>query len=110
LDESKTKLNRPISKAEVLTSLKSLNLNRSPGYDGLLVEFYIVFFPDICDMLLDCYFYSFEQGFMSTSQRNGVITLLPKKDKDPFVITNHRPISLLIIRIIRLLLKLWQIV
>jgi hypothetical protein len=68
LDESKIKLNRPISKAEVLTSLKSLNLNRSPGYDGLPVEFYIVFFPDICDMLLDCYFYSFEQGFMSTSQ------------------------------------------
>ena len=95
LEDSKTKLNRPISKAEIFTSLKSLNLNRSPGYDGLPAEFYIVFFNDICDMLLDCYYYSFEQGFMSISQRNGVITLLPKKDKDPLFIKNHRPITLL---------------
>ena len=44
LDDSKTKLNRLISKAEIFTSLKSLNLNRSPGYDGLPAEFYIVLF------------------------------------------------------------------
>ena len=95
LDDSITKLNRPISKAEIFTSLKSLNLNHSPGYDGLPTEFYIVFFNDICDMILDCYYYSFEQGFMSISQRNGVITLLPQKDKDPLFIKNHRPITLL---------------
>ena len=32
---------------------------------------------------------------MSSSQRNGIITLLPKKDKDPLYVKNHRPISLL---------------
>ena len=94
-DDSKIQLNRPISKAEISTSLKSLNLNRTPGYDGLPAEFYIVFFNDICDMLLDCFHYSFEKGFMSSTQRTGVITLLPKKDKDPHFIKNHRPISLL---------------
>ena len=31
---------------------------------------------------------------MSVSQRNGVITLLPKKDKDPLYVKNN-PISLL---------------
>ena len=94
-DDSKIQLNRPITKAEILKSLKSLNLNRTPGYDGLPAEFYIVFFNDICDMLLDCFHYSFEKGFMSSTQRTGVITLLPKKDKDPHLIKNHRPISLL---------------
>ena len=94
-DDSKIKLNSPVSNAEILSALKSLNLNRSPGYDGLPVEFYIVFFHDICDLLLNCYRYSFEQGFLSVSQRNGVITLLPKKDKDPLYVKNHRPISLL---------------
>ena len=94
-EDSKIKLNCPIAKTEILTSLKLLNLNRSPGYDGLPVEFYIVFFNDICDMLLDCYQFSFDQGFMSMSQRNGVITLLPKKDKDPHSTKNYRPISLL---------------
>ena len=94
-DDSKLKLNSFVSKAEILSALKSLNLNRSPGYDGLPVEFYIVFFHDICDLLLNCYHYSFEQGFLSVSQRNGVITLLPKKDKDPMYVKNHRPITLL---------------
>ena len=94
-DDSKNKLNRPITKAEVLTSLKSLNLNRSPGYDGLPAEFYVVFFNDICDMLLDSFHFSFEQGFMSSTQRTGIITLLPKKDRDPYFVKNHRPISLL---------------
>ena len=46
-------------------------------------------------MLLNCYLYSLEQGFMSSSQRNGIITLLPKKDKDPLLVKNYRPISLL---------------
>ena len=32
---------------------------------------------------------------MSLSQRNGVITVLPKKDRDPHFIKNYRPISLL---------------
>ena len=94
-DDSQLKLNSPVSKAEILSALKSLNLNRSAGYDGLPVEFYIVFFHDIFDLLLNCYRYSFEQGFLSVSQRNGVITLLPKKDKDPLYVKNHRPISLL---------------
>ena len=105
-EDSKIKLNSPITRAEIVTSLKSLNLNHSPGYDGLPAEFYIVFFNDICDMLIDCYQYSFDKGFMSLSQRNGVITVLPKKDRDPHFIKNYRPISLLT-PIIKSLLKSW---
>ena len=80
-DDSKFKLNSHVSKAEILSALKSLNLNHSLGYDGLPVEFYIVFFHDICDLLLNCYCYSFEQGFLSVSQCNGVITLCLGKIK-----------------------------
>jgi len=94
-EDSKNNLDKPISKAEILASLKDLKFNKTPGLDGLPVEFYVVFFHDIIDLLLDCYQYSFDQGVMSSSQRNGVITLLPKKDKDPFFVTNYRPISLL---------------
>ena len=46
-------------------------------------------------MLLDSFHFSFEQGFMSSSQRTGSIILLPKKDRDPYFVKNHRPISLL---------------
>ena len=62
---------------------------------GLPVEFYIVFFQDIADLLISSLNYSFDQGILSSSQRNGVITLLPKKDRDPTSVRNYRPISLL---------------
>ena len=45
-------------------------------------------------MLLNSFNYSFENGLLLLSQRNGVITLLPKKDKDLLAIKNYRPISL----------------
>ena len=39
--------------------------------------------------------YSFEQGFLSPSQRRGVVRLIPKKDKNLFEVRNWRPITLL---------------
>jgi hypothetical protein len=44
---------------------------------------------------MESFTFSFENGLLSLSQRNGIITLLPKKDKDPLNIRNYRPISLL---------------
>ena len=94
-EQLKDTLNRPISKAEILESLKSMHHNKSPGFDGVPVELYIVFFQDIADLLISSLNYSFDQGILSSSQRNGVITLLPKKDRDPTSVRNCRPISLL---------------
>ncbi len=37
----------------------------------------------------------FDSGEMSITQRHGVISLLPKKDKDILELKNWRPISLL---------------
>ena len=91
----KLSLDQPISKHEVFQTISSMNHNKSPGYDGIPVEFYIVFWNDISDMLLDSLNYSFENGRLSLSQRNGIITLLPKKDRDLLEIQNYRPISLL---------------
>ena len=43
-EKLKDTLNRPISKADILETLKSMHHNKSSGFDGLPVEFYIVFF------------------------------------------------------------------
>ena len=94
-DEDKQIIDQPITKQELYNTLVSMKLNKTPGFDGLPVEFYIVFWPDISEMYLNSLNYSMENGIMSHSQRNGIITLLPKKDKDVLYIGNHRPISLL---------------
>ena len=88
-------LERPITKQELYDTVTSMKHNKSPGLDGLPVEFYIVFWTDLSDLLLNSFNFSMENGLMSSSQRNGVITLIPKKDKDTLFLKNFRPISLL---------------
>ena len=94
-DDCKQFLDQPVAKSELYNTLISMHQNKTPGYDGLPTEFYITFWPDISDILINSYNYSLSKGQMSLSQRNGIITLLPKKDKDPLRIKNYRPISLL---------------
>ena len=74
-----------------------MKMNKTPGFDGIPVECYIVFWPDIGDKLMNSFNFSLQTGILSPSQRNGIITLLPKKDKDPLLIKNYRPITLLTI-------------
>ena len=75
--------------------IKSMNRNKTPGFDGIPVEFYMIFWPDISDLLMKSLNFSLQNGILSPSQRNGIITLLPKKDRDPLLINNYRPITLL---------------
>lgn len=88
-------LENPLSRNEIFDVIKSMKMNKSPGFDGFPIEFYMVFWPDICDMLMDSYNNSLQNGVLSMSQRNGVITLLPKKDRNPLFVKNYRPITLL---------------
>ena len=72
-----------------------MKFNKTPGFDGFPIEFYTVFWSDINDMLMDSYDYSLQNELMSMYQRNGVIILLPKMDKDPLLVKNYRSITLL---------------
>ena len=77
---------------------KIINLfakNKTPGNDGLQIEFYIKFWDYIGPLLVECFNFSFRSGVLSNSQRQAVISLLAKKDKDRLYVENWRPISLL---------------
>ena len=80
---------------EIHKAVKSLALNKTPGIDGLPVEFYRVFWEDIKDILLSTYKNSFRKGLLTTSQRQGIINLIPKKDKDLTELKSWRPLSIL---------------
>jgi hypothetical protein len=70
-----------------------MKLNKTPGLDGLSVEFYKCFWNHINDMIIDSYNEAFEYGELPESLKVCVIALLFKKgDRDDFA--NYRPISL----------------
>ena len=76
-------------------TLKTFQKNKTPGNDGLTVEFYLVFWPIVGKHLTDCFNYVHDPGKLSNSQKQVVITLLEKKGKDKRLIKNWRPISLI---------------
>ena len=84
-----------ITAEECLKVINKLSKNKSPGNDGLTAEFYIHFWSELKDSLLICLNYAYYKQELSTSQKQAVITLINKKDKDRLYLANWRPISLL---------------
>ena len=88
LDNTKQSLcEGPITEEECLSALKSFQRNKTPGTDGLSAEF--------SNPLIDCLNHGTLLEELSISQRQGIISLIPKKNKDPLLLKNWRPISLL---------------
>ena len=84
-----------ISINECTKILKTFSENKSPGNDGLTIEFYKHFWNKINKILVDSYNERFDKGILTNSQRQAVITLLQKPGKDRLLLQNWRPISLL---------------
>ena len=80
---------------ECLIALNSMSLNKSPGCDGLTVNFYKHFWYLIGQLVVDALNNAYHKGELSPEQRRGIITLIPKPGKDPKLMKNLRPITLL---------------
>lgn len=94
-ENNRDRLDGPIRKEELYEALCKMNKGKCPGSDGLSVEFYLAFWPGIAPYFAEAMKMSFETGLLTVEQRRGIITLIPKKDKDRRFIKNWRPISLL---------------
>ena len=84
-----------LSVAECYNILTTLQNNKTPGNDGLAIEFYRSFWPVLGEMLVKGLNYSCKHGELSSSQKEAVIVLTEKKDRDRRQIKNWRPISLI---------------
>ena len=84
-----------LSKEECLQALKDMSLKKTPGSDGLPVEFYKAFWSDISDHLLNALNDTYHKGQLAVSQKRGIIKFIPKKDGEPYYVKNLRPITLL---------------
>ena len=84
-----------LSVKECFDCLQSFENNKSPGNDGLTVEFYKTFWNSVGNLLVESLNYSYKCGELSNTQKQAVITLIEKKGKDKRNICNWRPISLI---------------
>ena len=93
--ESKNKLEGELSEKEILAALKKMKNNKSPGTDGFTSEFFKFFYNDIKAFIKRALNEGFVEGKLSITQRQGLITCLPKGDKPKQFLKNWRPITLL---------------
>ena len=84
-----------LAKKNAIMPYFPLGDNKSPGNDGLSKEFYVCFFNEVHPFLVEALTYSFQNGELSISQRQAVVTLIEEKGKDKRFIKNWQPISLI---------------
>ena len=94
-EEDLQNIDKPITEEECYKTIQTFSINKSPGNDGLTIEFYQQFWKNIKTILIKTYHEAAEDGEFSTSQKQSVIKLINKKNKDKTLLTNWRPLSLM---------------
>ena len=82
-----------ISLKECETVTQKMKLDKSPGLDGIPIEFYKTFWLILGPFLVKLYNESYQNEKLSNSQRIAVISLIHKKGNKN-LLKNYRPISL----------------
>ena len=76
-------------------AVKDMNNNKTPGSDGIPVDFYKVFWRILREPLYNMMVEVYSEGILLPSMREGILNLIPKANKDTRRIKNLRPITLL---------------
>ena len=84
-----------LTEQEICKSLTSFKNNKSSGNDGLTKEFYCWFWNDIKDIFMKSLCEPKKLKQLCFSQRQVIIKLLKKPNKDKRYVANWKPISLL---------------
>ena len=86
---------RQITMQNLEYAIKGMKNNKTPGYDGIPVDFYKVFWSKIKQVFYDMVIEVYAVQLLHPSAREGVLNLIPKPKKDTRYIKNLRPITLL---------------
>lgn len=85
----------PIVEEELFAALTTMKRNRSPGTDGLTVEFYVKLWKVLGKPFTALVNRLLREGTLSATQRKGLITLLCKDESRRTDLRAWRPITLL---------------
>ena len=95
LTEERLSCEGQITTDQCVKTLDTFENGKTPGNDGIPVEFYKSFWGSVGELMTEVFNYSFESGQMSSSQEEAIITLIDKKIRDRMYLENWRPIFLL---------------
>lgn len=93
--EEAEEIGQPIQLQELKSALKGAKRNKTPGLDGIPSELLLKYFHILGPTLLQTINSAVERGAFHQQTNTAIISLLPKKGKDPLDCSNYRPISLL---------------
>ena len=80
---------------ELYDGLMTLRSNKCPGGDGLTNEFYRKFFKSLSIPVIQMARHAFDIGCLPKSTRRGIISLLPKLNKDSRFVKHMHPLTLI---------------
>ena len=86
---------REISEEEVIEAIEGLRTGKSPGSDGIVVEWYKSFKHDVAAILVQVFGAMERTGVVQGRMVEGVIATVYKKKGSKLDLENYRPISLL---------------
>ena len=95
IDGDAAKTESPFSSQEISNAVLQLNNNKTPGPDGIGIDFYKVFWKFLKDPLCNAINEVYLSENMIPSSSKGIINLIPKKERDSRLLKNLRPITLL---------------
>ena len=84
-----------LTMTDLQNAAKSLKNNKTPGEDGIPVDFYKVFWNRIKEPFFQMVMEVYQQELLHKSARSGILNLIPKPNKDTRYVKNLRPITLL---------------
>ena len=94
-EDEATSLEGQITLMEAALALKNMKNGKSPGTDGFSSEFFKFFWRQLGPFVVRALNESYRDGELSSTQKEGLITCIPKGNKPKEYIKNWRPISLL---------------
>ena len=93
-EEEKKSLDSKMIEKEARTAVFGLKEHKSPGLDGVPVEFYQWFWDDIKGLYLG-FLNELKREAIPKGKNTSVIKLIYKKSGEIYLLTNYRPISLI---------------
>ena len=95
IEEQKQNCDQPFTINELYDVVMTMKSGTVPGLDGLTIMFYNKFWKLLAPELMSMYLYSYKTGVLPELVKQGLLSLLPKKNKDTRYVKNMRPITLL---------------